>query len=133
MQNLQVSKKLALTLEDDDISIVKWWVDASFMVHKDMHSHTGGTMSLCKGAIYFTSTCQKFSTKSFTEAKLVAVDNVMLMILWTWQFLEHQGYPVKENVVYQDNQSAIWLEKNGQQYCSKGTRHLNIQYYFITD
>jgi hypothetical protein len=38
-----------LTLEADATQIVKWWVDASFAVHHDMKSHTGGTMSLGKG------------------------------------------------------------------------------------
>jgi saccharopine dehydrogenase-like NADP-dependent oxidoreductase len=31
-------------------------VDASFAVHKDMRSHTGGTMLVGKGAVYSTST-----------------------------------------------------------------------------
>ena len=28
-------------LEANDISIIKWYVDASFAVHPDMKSHTG--------------------------------------------------------------------------------------------
>jgi hypothetical protein len=130
---LRETRKLALTLEADDLLVVKWWVDASFAVHRDMRSHTGGTLSLGKGAIYSTSVRQKLVTKSSTEAELVAVDDVMPMILWTRQFLEGQGYQVKDNIVYQDNQSAMLLEKNGQQSSTKRTRHLNIRYYFVTD
>ena len=37
------------------------------------------------------------------------------------------------NIIYQDNQSAIRLDKNGRQSSSKITRHINIRYYFITD
>ena len=37
------------------------------------------------------------------------------------------------NVIYQDNQSAIILEKNGKRSSSKRTRHINTRYYFITD
>ena len=40
---------------------------------------------------------------------------------------------INDNVIYQDNQSAIRLEKNGRQPSSKSTRHINIRYYFITD
>ena len=40
---------------------------------------------------------------------------------------------IQDNVTYQDNQSAIRLEKNAKQSSSKGTRHINIRYYFITD
>ena len=35
--------------------------------------------------------------------------------------------------MFQDNQSAILLEKNGKKSSSKRTRHINIRYYFITD
>jgi hypothetical protein len=58
----------------------------------------------------------------------------MPMVLWTRQFLEGQGYKIKDNVVYQDNQSAILLlEKNGQKSSTKRTRHLKIRYFFGTD
>jgi KUP system potassium uptake protein len=113
---------------------VKWWVDASFAVHTDMKSHTGGTLSLGKGSVYSTSTRQKLNTKSLTEAELVGVDDVMpLILLWTCYFLDAQGYGVKENKVFQDNQSAILLEKNG--WCSSSccTHHINIHYFFVTD
>ena len=36
------------------------------------------------------------------------------MVLWVRHFLEMQGYTVKDNIVYQDNLSAIKLEKNGK-------------------
>ena len=40
---------------------------------------------------------------------------------------------INNNVIYQDNQSAIRLEKNGRRSISKKTRNINITYYFITD
>ena len=46
---------------------------------------------------------------------------------------EEQGYEIKDNIVYQDNQSAILLEKNGKKSSGKRTRHLSLTYYFITD
>jgi hypothetical protein len=130
---LRGTKELCLTLEADDLDAIKWWVDASFAVHQDMRSHTGGVLSLGKGAIYSTSTRQKLNTKSSTEAELVAADDVLPMMLWTRQFMEGQGYTIKENVLYQDNQSAMLLEINGQQSSTKRTRHLDIRYFFITD
>jgi hypothetical protein len=51
-----------------------------FAVHRDMRSHTGGTMSSGKGSVYSTSVRQKLVTKSSTEAELVGVDDVMPMI-----------------------------------------------------
>ena len=90
-----------LTLEANDTHIVKWWVDMSFAVHPDMKSHTGGTMSLGKGSVYSTSTHHKINTRSSTEAKHMAVIDVMPLILWTqYFFFEAQGYEVHENKVF---------------------------------
>jgi histone deacetylase 1/2 len=113
--------------------IVKWWVDASFAVHPDMKSHTGCCMSLGKGAVYGTSTRQKLNTPSSTEAKLVGANNVMSQVLWTRYFLEALGYGVKDSVVYQDNQRSILLGKHGRASSGRRTRHINIQYFFVTD
>ena len=48
-------------------------------------------------------------------------------------FLDKQGYEVKENVIYQDNQSTILLEKNGRNSCTGNTRHIDIRYFFVKD
>jgi hypothetical protein len=44
-----------------------------------------------------------------------------------------QGFAVEPSMVYQDNQSAILLEKNGRGSSSKRTRHIDIRYFFVTD
>ena len=49
MRYLRATIDLVLTLEADDHTLVKWWVDGSFAVHPDLKSHTGATMSLGKG------------------------------------------------------------------------------------
>ena len=48
IQYLRNTIDMPLTLCADDTNIVKWWVDGSYAVHADMHSQTGGTMSLGK-------------------------------------------------------------------------------------
>jgi hypothetical protein len=108
-------------------------VDGAFAVHNDTKSHTGALMTLGKGAAYATSTRQKLNTRSSTEAELVGVDDVMALVMWTRYFLEAQGYSVDDNVVYQDNQSAMLLEMNGRVSSGKRTRHINIQYFFVAD
>jgi hypothetical protein len=47
--------------------------------------------------------------------------------------LEAQGYGVRENIVFQDNQSAILLERNGKASSTKRTKHLKIRFFFVTD
>jgi hypothetical protein len=122
-----------LTLKVDDISLIKWHLDASFAVHADFKSHTGATMSLGKGAIQSISTKQKINTRSSTEAELVSDDDIIAKVLWTRRFIESQGYNVKDNVIYRDNQSTMKLEQNGKASSGKRTRHFNIKYFYITD
>jgi hypothetical protein len=98
-----------------------------------MKSHTGGYFSLGKGAVYATSTRQNLNTKGSTEDELVAVSDVLPQVIWTRYFLRHQGYDVGEATVYQDNKSAILLERNGKRSSGRRTRHINIRYFFITD
>jgi Reverse transcriptase (RNA-dependent DNA polymerase) len=133
MRYLRDTKDLALTLEADGDGVLRWWVDASFAIHPNMRSHTGAVLSLGKGAVYGMSNKQKINTKSSCEAELVGVDDALPMVLWTVQFLKAQGFEVADNVVYQDNQSSILLEKNGTRSSGRRTRHLNIRYFFITD
>ena len=68
---------LVLTLRADNTNVTKWWTDSSYRVHTNMKSHTGGIMALSNGAIYGTLQKQKLSTKSSTEAKLVATADVL--------------------------------------------------------
>ena len=103
-----------LTLEAGDLTSIVWWVDASFGVHHDLKSHTGATMTMGKGSPISILSKQKINTRSSTEAELVGVNDVMYLILWVRHFLESQGYAVTDNIVYQDNESAMLLENNGK-------------------
>ena len=111
---LRDNADLLYTQAMDGPCFIRWWVDASYGVHPDMKSHTGATMSMGRGCVYSMSRKQKLNTRSSREAELVGVNDAMLMILWTRRFLEGQGYTVTNNVLYQDNQSAMLLEKNGK-------------------
>jgi len=75
------------------------------------------------------SVWQKINTKSSTEAELVGVSNTLSIVLWTRNILLEQGFNVSDNVIYQDNQSAILLEKHGCNSCGS----INIRYFFVTD
>jgi hypothetical protein len=122
-----------LTLSADNLNVIKWYVDASFAVHPDFKSHTGAVMTYGQGAIQSISRKQKLNTRSSTESELVGVDDASTPILWTKLFVEAQGHQIDKNIVYQDNKSAILLEKNGKKSSSKRTRALNIRYFFIAD
>jgi hypothetical protein len=60
LQFIRATKDDFLTLSANSLHNVRWWVaDASYVVHPDMKSHTGGAMSLGTGVIYGTSKRQK--------------------------------------------------------------------------
>ena len=79
------------------------------------------------------STKQKINTDSSTVAELVGVHDGLPLVVWTRLFLEAQGMEISDNVVYQDNQSAILLERNGKRSSGRRTRHIHIRYFSITD
>ena len=108
-----------MILGADDTGIVKWFVDASFAAHPNMRSHSGGAVTLGHGFPVVTSAKQKLNMRSFIEIELVGVDDLMPSILWTCNFLKAQGYDVTKNILYQDNESSILLEKNGKAWSSK--------------
>ena len=62
----------------------------------------------------------------------MAVDQILPMAMWVPLFLEEQGQIVEQNIVYQDNKSAILLENNGKKSSGKRTRALNIRYFMVT-
>ena len=57
----------------------------------------------------------------------------MPSILWTRYWFDAQVYDVFERKLFQDNKSAMPLEKNGKAPRNKHTKHINIRYYFVTD
>jgi hypothetical protein len=108
-----------LCLESDGLKIIRWFIDASFAVHGDYHGHTVAGMTLCKGLIQNVSAKQKINTRSSTESELVGFDDVVPKILWTKLFMEAQGYDIKDNIAYRDNQSSMKLEANGKSSSTK--------------
>lgn len=133
LQYLRATLYLPLTLEVRNMSLIRWFVDASFAVHPDCKSHSGAGMTLGKGFVSTMSRKQKLNTRSSTEAELVGLDDVITRIIWTNYFIMAQGYSMEECSVFQDNQSAMLLEINGKDSSSHRTRHMNIKYFFATD
>ena len=102
------------------------WVDASFAIHANKRSHTGGTISFGVGVVHAKSSKQKLNTKSSTEAELVGVSKYLPYHIWILNFLKCQGYEIKNKILYQDNESTIKMERNGRNSCTGNSRHIDI-------
>lgn len=121
------------TLGADDLGRMRSWVDASYAVHPDMRSHTGGVTSFGTGGIVCKSSKQKLNTKSSTEAEVVGASDYLPHTLWVKMFMEAQGYDMNGVMFEQDNESAIRLEKNGRASAGPRSRHIDIRYFWIKD
>jgi hypothetical protein len=111
----------------------KTWVDAAYAVHDDMKSHTGGVMSFGHGVVNAKSLKQKLNVKSSTEAEVVGASDYLPWVIWVVKFMHYQGFDMDSNIFYQDNLSAMKIEKNGRKSCGQKSRHIDIRYFFIKD
>jgi len=91
LKYLKGTRHMKLTISINDLSTVRWWVDASDRTHEDCKGHTSVMMTLGKGALVSGSRKHKINTKSSTEAELVALDDALPTILWVLYFVEAQG------------------------------------------
>ena len=136
MKFLNNTRNDVLTLSaGKGLNCIEWYIDAAFGVHPDYRGHSGGAMKFRsgKGSPIQKSVKQKLNTSSSTTCELVGVDDLLPKVLWVPLFMKDQGYNIDNNIIYQDNTSAILLEKNGRRSCGERTRALNIRYFVITD
>ena len=52
---------------------------------------------------------------------------------WLLMFMNMQGHFIKNNVLYQDNQSTILVLKNGHNSCTLNYRYVHIRHFFVKD
>ena len=133
IQYLKSTRYLLLVLRISNTVMLHWHVDASFATHQNMRGHTGGALTMGTGCTVATLTKQKSNVRSYTIRELVAVNKMIAQIVWTSLFMEAQGVKVTNNILYQDNRSAILLAKNGRASSSKMTKHIEIRYYYDAD
>ena len=68
---------------------------------------------------------QKLNKKTSNEYEIVGVSNYPTNIIWVRMFLEDQGFLIKENIIFQDNQSVIKMYNNGKKYSGHKIKHMN--------
>ena len=133
MMYLQTTAFLPLILKADGKG-TSLYIDGAHAVHADIKSHAGVYVTLGKGTVYAASTKTKLNTISSTETEVVAVGEKLPKHLWFRQFTtEQSGRDDQVDVLHQDNMSTMLLQNNGRMSCGKGSRHINIRYFFITD
>ena len=95
--------------------ILHTWIDVSYAVHDNMRGQSGEAISMGHGIVTEKLVKQKLNSKSSTETEVIGMSDILPHNLWHKYFLEHQGYVLQDNILYQDNQSAINLEKKWEE------------------
>jgi hypothetical protein len=133
LEYIKDTMDIEYTIGADNLGTLRTWVDASYAVHPDMRSHTGGAMSFGIGAFLCKSTKHKLNTKSSTEVETVGASDYLPHAIWAKNFLAAQGYDLIDHFFEQDNESAIKLETNGRLSAGPKSRHIDIRYFWIKD
>jgi hypothetical protein len=120
-------QKLLLRI-GNDLKLVPY-IDASFGVYEDGKSVTGVVIMIGNASIYAKSGKQKIVTRSSAERELVAISDALSQVLWTREYHISEGLQLGPTVVFQDNQSTIFLANKGRS-TSERTRHIKIRYFF---
>ena len=122
-------KTVQLHLNVNNMNVVHWWVDSSYGIHRDLKGQTGASISIGKGCVTNMLKKKKVNTTSSTISELVGVHKSTPQVLWTKSFLRNQWFKIDDATLYQDNKSAMLLEKNGRASTSIRKKHIDILYF----
>ena len=131
---IRYTKERGIVLRPGQLGIkVRIYIDAAYGVHIDRTSHTGSCVVIGDvGSVHCKSSKQSATTKSSTEAELMAVSDSMNQALYLRWFLIDQGYSMEPVTVYQDNTSTMALLGRGKPGAER-TRHIDIRHFWIAD
>ena len=104
-----------------DLHSLHTYIDASYNIHYNKRSHTGGLITTGIGIIDGKLSRQKLNVKSSTETEIVGMSNYLQYALWACMFMKVQGYEIKNDMLDHGNMSAIKLEQNGRLLCTRNS------------
>ena len=107
------------------------YIDGSHAVHADGKGHSELYLTIGKGAMINVSKKLGLVTVSSTETEVVSNGERFPKCSWFCRIA--QGDSDKEDLLFQDNESCILLHKHYPFSVSKGSKHINVQYFFVVD
>ena len=94
-------------IDEKILSDLYTWIYAAYAVHNNMRGHTGGSILMGYGIMHGKAPKQKINVKISTESELLGMGKYVPYKIWFIMFMGAQGYAIKNNVIYQENQSTI--------------------------
>ena len=119
-----------ISITEDEAVI---YIDGSHAIHNDTKGHSGMFTTMGKGALISAAKKLGIVTTSSTETEIVSTGERLPKCTWFRYFRIAQGDKITEDVLMQDNKSAILLQKNWPFSTGKGSKHINIRYFFVVD
>ena len=98
-----------------------------------MRVHTGLAITSEIGVLMSESKNKYLNTKRSNECNLVGAGDSLLRVLLIHHFIDTQGYPLTNNLFFQENESTIKLEIYVPSLSRKPARQVNIKYFHIKD
>ena len=92
MNDLKRPKGMKLTLQDDSLNIIKWYVDASFDNNHECHGKISATITLSYWSVPSFSRNNKLNGKSSTEIELIGLNDDLPIMLWMYLLIMVQVY-----------------------------------------
>jgi hypothetical protein len=71
-------------------------------------------MTMGKGAASSFSEKMKYNMQSSTDTELILLHDKLPDVVWMRYFVRCKGYEIDECIIFQDNMSALSLQKNGR-------------------
>ena len=111
------------------------FVDASFMTHPDMKSHTGYCIfadDMGSAGIIYRSLKQKTVSNSSTEAEIIALHELVMHLIWVQSIYDDLRVPnVRPAEVFEDNQAAITMSTTDVVNFKGRSKYINRKYFSI--
>ncbi len=105
------------------------YVDGSYAVHADGKGHSGLFVTMDTGAMINASKKLGINAVSSTETEIVSTGERFRKCTWIRYFRGAQGSSIKEDILMQDNQCCILLQKNYPYSNGKGSKHIHVRYF----
>ena len=105
-------------IETRNLHSLHTYIDASYAIHDNKRNHNVGLITTGIGIVHGKSSRENLNVKSSTEAEIVGMSDYLPNTLWTYNFIRAQEYEIRDNVLYQDNMSAIKMGENGRLSCT---------------
>ena len=121
---------LVISITSDGATI---FIDGAHAVHMDAKGHSGLFATQGKGAMINVSKKLGVVTTSSTETEIVSTGERLPKCTWFRYFRLAQGEEESEDILMQDNKSAIVLQKNYPYSSRKGSKHIHVRYFFAVD